>query len=161
MLRRAEVRMAAIAAIVVAAAVFTWRAVFPSDERQIRRQLTRVAEQVNEQSEGLAAVARAADVGSAFADEVVIDLGQGAPIRGRDTLMAIVARVQPRTSRYEVKIRDMNIRVADDDRLAFVDLSATTSGENGMDAREFKLEMVKREGTWLIARVTPVQVLEK
>jgi hypothetical protein len=161
MLRRAEVRMAGIAAIAIAAAVFAWRAVFPSDERQIRRQLTRVAEQVNEQSEGLAAVARAAGVGSAFAEDVVIDLGQGAPIRGRDTLMAIVARVQPRTSRYEVQIRDMNITVADDDRSAFVDLSSTTSGENGMDAREFKLEMVKREGTWLIARVMPVQVLEK
>jgi hypothetical protein len=30
-----------------------------------------------------------------------------------------------------------------------------------MDAREFQLQMVKREGKWLIARVTPVQVLEK
>jgi hypothetical protein len=99
-------------------------------------------------------------VASAFADDVVIDLGQGAPIRGRDTLMGIVARLQGRTSRYEVRIRDMDVRV-EDSQSASVDLSATTSGENGMDAREFQLQMVKRDGTWLIARVKPVPVLEK
>jgi uncharacterized protein (TIGR02246 family) len=160
MLRRAEVRVVGIAAVVVAAVAFAWRAVFPSDERQIRRQLTRVAEQVNEQRQGLSAVAQAADVASAFADDVVIDLGQGTPIRGRQTVLGIVARLQPRTSRYEVRIRDMDVRVADPASAA-VDLSATTSGENGMDAREFQLQMVKRDGKWLIARVTPVQVLEK
>jgi uncharacterized protein (TIGR02246 family) len=160
MLRRAEIRIVGIAAVVIAAAMFAWRTVFPSDERQIRRQLTHVAEEVNEQRQGLSAIAHAADVASAFADDVVIDLGEGAPIRGRDTLMAIVARLQPRTSRYEVRIRDMNVRV-DAPGTASVDLSATTSGENGMDAREFQLQMVKREGKWLIARVTPVRVLEK
>lgn len=160
MLRRAELRIIGIAAVVIAAAIFAWRAMFPSDERQIRRQLTRVAEEVNEQRQGLGAVAQAADVASAFADDVVIDLGQGVPIRGRDTLMGIVARLQPRTSRYEVRIRDMNVRV-DTPGSASVDLSATTSGDNGMDAREFQLQMVKRDGKWLIARVTPVHVLEK
>ncbi len=161
MLRRAQVRIVGIAVVVVAAATFAWRTLFPSDERQIRTQLTRVADEVNSQSEGLAAVARAAEVGSAFADDVVIDLGQGGPIRGRDTVMGIVARLQPRTNRYEVRIRDMNIKVGDDDQSASVDLSATTTGENGMDAREFQLQMVKRDGRWLIARVTPVHVLEK
>lgn len=160
MRRRTELRIIGIAAIVIAAAVFAWRAVFPSDEREIRRQLTRVAEQVNAQPQGLSALANAADIGSAFADDVVIDLGQGGPIRGRNTLMAIVARLQPRTSRYEVRIRDMDVRVEDSQR-ASVDLSATTSGENGMDAREFQLQMVKRDGKWLIARVTSVPVLEK
>jgi SnoaL-like domain len=160
MLRRAELRIIGIGALVLAAAIFAWRTVFPSDERQIRRQLTRVAEDINEQRQGLGAVATAADVGSAFADDVVIDLGEGTPIRGRDTLMAIVARLQPRTSRYEVRIRDMVVHIADVDS-AFVDLSATTSGENGMDAREFQLAMVKRHGSWLIARVKPVQVLQK
>ena len=74
--------------------------------------------------------------------------------------MGIVARLQRRTSRYEVRIRDMDVRV-DNPRSALVDLSATTAGENGMDAREFQLLMVKRNGKWLIARVTPVKVLEK
>jgi uncharacterized protein (TIGR02246 family) len=160
MLRRAELRMIGIAVVVATAAMFAWRSVFPSDERQIRRQLTRVADEVNEQREGLSVVAQAADVASAFADDVVIDLGQGTPIRGRDTLMGIVARLQPRARRYEMRIRDMDVRV-DDPASATVDLSATTSGENGLDAREFKLQMVKRDGRWLIARVTPVQVLEK
>jgi SnoaL-like protein len=160
MIRRADLRILGIVAIVVAAVGFGWRAVFPSDERQIRRQLTQVAEAVNEQRQGLSAIAQAADVASAFADDVVIDLGEGAPIRGRETLMAIVARLQPRTSRYEVRIRDMNVQV-DAGESASVDLSATTSGDNGMDAREFQLQMVKREGKWLIARVKPVAVLEK
>jgi SnoaL-like domain len=140
--------------------VFAWRALFPSDEHQIRRQLTHVAAEINAQPQGLSAIARAADVASAFADDVVIDLGEGAPIRGRDTVMGIVARLQPRTSRYEVRIRDMNVRV-DDPGSASVDLSATTSGENGMDAREFQLQMVKQNGKWMIARVRPVRVLEK
>jgi hypothetical protein len=160
MLRRAELRIVAIAVVVAAAVMFAWRSVFPSDERQIRRQLAHVAEEVNEQRQGLSAIAQAADVASAFADDVVIDLGPGTPIRGRETLMGIVARLQPRTSRYEVRIRDMDVRV-NDHTSAAVDLSATTSGENGLDAREFKLQMVKRDGKWLIARVTPVQVLEK
>jgi len=160
MMRRAELRILGVVAIVVAAVGFAWRAVFPSDERQIRRQLSHVAEEVNEQRQGLSAIAQAADVASAFADDVVIDLGEGAPIRGRETLMAIVARLQPRTSRYEVRIRDMNVHV-DAPGSASVDLSATTSGDNGMDAREFQLQMVKRGGGWLIARVRPVAVLEK
>ena len=160
MLRRAELRIVGVGALVLAAAVFGWRTVFPSDERQIRRQLTRVAEHVNEKPQGLSAIAQAADVASAFADDVVIDLGEGTPIRGRDMVMGIVARLQPRTSRYEVRIRDMDVRV-DDAGSASVDLSATTSGDNGMDAREFQLAMVKRDGRWLITRVTPVHVLEK
>jgi len=150
--------LAAIAlALVLAMVVWVW---FRSDERQIRRQLTGVADRINEPSEGLSAVAKAAIIGSAFADDVVVDLGEGAPIRGRDTIMGIVARVQPRTSRYEVTIRDMNVHVIDA-QSASVDLSVTTTGENGMDAREFQIGMVKRDGTWLIARVTPVKVLEK
>jgi len=150
--------LAAVAlALVLAMVVWVW---FRSDERQIRRQLTDVADRINEPSEGLSAVAKAAIIGSAFADDVVVDLGEGAPIRGRDTIMGIVARVQPRTSRYEVTIRDMNVHVIDA-RSASVDLSVTTTGENGMDAREFQIGMAKRDGTWLIARVTPVKVLEK
>jgi hypothetical protein len=160
MLRRAELRVIGIGALVLAVAIVAWRTLFPSDDRQIRRQLTRVAEEINEQSQGLGAIAQAADVASAFTEDVVIDLGQGTPIRGRDTVMGIVARLQPRTSRYEVRIRDMVIRV-DAGNSASVDLSATTSGDTGMDAREFQLQMVKRHGTWLIARVKPVQVLER
>ena len=160
MLHRAELRVAIIAVVVVVAAVSGWQVVFPSDERQIRRQLTRVADEVNEHAAGLAAVARATDVASAFADDAVIDLGEGAPIRGRDTLMGIVARLQSRTSRYEVRIRDIDVRV-EGDTSASVDLSATTKSDSGVDAREFQLRMIKREGKWLIARVTPVHVLEK
>ena len=54
----------------------------------------------------------------------------------------------------------MNVHVVDA-RSASVDLSATTTSDNGMDAREFQVAMVKRDGRWLIARVTPVKVLEK
>jgi hypothetical protein len=160
MTRRAELRTIGVGAVVLAAAIVAWRTLFPSNDRQIRRQLTHVADEVNEQPQGLGAIAQAAGMASAFTDDVVIDLGQGTPIRGRDTLMAIVARLQPRTSRYEVRIRDMVVHVNAPDS-ASVDLSATTSGENGMDAREFELQMVKRNGTWLIARVKPVQVLER
>lgn len=160
MAKRPDPRVMGVVAIGLAVAVLAWFVWSRSDERQIRRQLTGVADRINERSEGLSAVAKAASIGSALADDVVVDLGEGAPIRGRETLMAIVARVQPRTSRYEVTIRDMNVRVVDA-QSASVDLSVTTSGENGMDAREFQVGMVKRDGAWLIARVTPVKVLEK
>ena len=158
--RRPDRRALAGAAIALAIAVFAWLAWFPSDERQIRRQLTGVADRLNEPSPGVAAVAQAAAIGAAFADDVVVDFGEGAPVRGRETLMGIVAPLQPRTRRYEVKIRDMNVHVVDA-RSASVDLSATTTSDNGMDAREFQVAMVKRDGRWLIARVTPVKVLEK
>lgn len=158
--RRAGMRVVAGALVLSGLALFAWRARFPSDERQIRRQLTQLAARINEHAQGLSAIAQAADVGAAFADDVVIDLGEGAPIRGRQMLMGIVARVQPRTSRYQVTIRDIVVHVEDEDSAA-VDLSVTTSGESGLDAREFKLQMIKRDGTWLIARVAPVRVLEK
>ena len=157
---RPDRRVIGLVAIGLAVAMVAWFVWFRSDARQIRRQLTGVADRINEPSEGLSAVAKAATIGSAFIDDVVVDLGEGAPIRGRETIMGIIARVQPRTSRYEVTIRDMNVHVVDA-QSASVDLSVTTNGENGMDAREFQIGMVKRDRTWLIGRVTPVKVLEK
>ena len=47
--------------------------------------------------DGLGTALRAAQIGSYFTEDAVVELGEGAaPIKGRDTLMGMVARLQPR-----------------------------------------------------------------
>jgi hypothetical protein len=157
----------ALAAIAVLGVVLAWRGWGSSDERAIRQRLGALTVDLNTTaSEGLGAVAHAADLASFFNDDVVVDLGEGAsPIVGRATLVGMAARLQRRTAAFRLRFDDVGVRLGPDSTTADVSLTASfvqrADGTNNdsMDAREFALTLTKRSGVWRIARVTAVDTL--
>jgi hypothetical protein len=156
--------------VVVALAVlayFAWRSRATNDEREILARLEALRNEINSTTtDGLGTVAHAAQIGSYFTDDVVIELGEGASaIRGRDTLIGIAARLQPRTAAFRVELDDVSVEMVPDADAADVTLTASfvrrslTSGEESRDAREFALVCKKSDGDWQIARVTAIDTL--
>jgi hypothetical protein len=158
-----------IALVVIAALgiVLAWRSWGSSDERDVRQRLDALTVDINTAAgEGLGAVARAADLGGFFNDDVVVDLGEGAtPIVGRATLVGMASRLQRRTAAFHLRFDDVGVRVGPDRTTADVTLTASfapradATDDNSMDAREFALNLTKRSGVWRIGRVTAVDTL--
>ena len=165
MTRRGQV---VVALLVLSAVVWGWYS-RSGEERAVRRQLDALEETVNESApEGLASVGRAAQIGGFFTLDVVVDLGRGsAPIQGRDTVIALAARFQPRAEGHVLEIDDVTVDVDEGGSGAGVNLVATLvgrqdpSGGRATDARELQLRMIKSDGTWRIARVTAVDALRR
>jgi ketosteroid isomerase-like protein len=139
-----------------------------SDEAAIKHHLSAFSSEANESIvKGLGLAAHAAAVGSYFTDDVVVDLGHGsAPIHGRETVVGMVNRLQPRIAAFQLKLEDVGVVVAADRATAEVHLTAefirrsASSNEPSMDAREFMLGMRLVDGVWKIARVTAVDTLK-
>lgn len=145
-------------------AVVVWRGRMTDEERAIRDRLSALRGEVNASAaDGLANVTRAARIGGYFTDEAVVDLGEGAPpIRGRDTLMGMAARLQPRTAAFRMDLDDVSVELVPGGEAADVILTASfvsssvATGEESRDAREFALVLVKSDGPWRISRVTAI-----
>lgn len=167
MARRA---IAAVVVIVLAGAGYlVWHRWYAGDEREIRSALASLATEFNASTtDGLGTVARAAQLGSYFSDDVVVDLGPGSgPIEGRLTLIGMAERLQPRTAAFRVVLDDVGIQMADGNLAADVTLTVSfirrsiTTGEESIDAREFALAMQKSDGRWRIARATAVDTFRQ
>jgi hypothetical protein len=143
------------------------------DKALIIARLNALVEQMNAHGEnGLGSLARAAQIGQFFTDDVIVELGRGsAPMTGRDTLMAMAARLEPRTSAFTVKLMDINVLVTPADQSADVNLTAEiirkapaagvgAAAGPSMDAREFTVIMRKVDGEWKVARLTAVDTLK-
>lgn len=162
-------RNAAVVVAVAALAVGGWYLLVPAGgSANVRTRLHALSHMINSSTvDGLGPEARSAQLGAFFTDDVDIDLGQGAaPIRGRDTLIGMAGRLQPRTAAFQLRFEDVTIALAADGETADVHLTAEiirrsiTTGDESLDAREFTLGM-RRVGTdWQIARVTAVDTLK-
>ena len=149
--------------VVLLLGFLAWRYLAPNDERDVRRRLNAFASAFNETSSGgVATVAHAARLGSYFTEDVVVELGDGAPpIRGRQTLIAMATRLQPRTEAFTLELVDQNVTVSSP-TTAEVNLTATfrrrshASGEDAVEARELALRMIKAAGNWLVSEVKSV-----
>ena len=155
-----------VAAVVVVAAL-AWLFWPEGDDRAIKRRLNELVAAVNASAaEGLGAVTRAAEIGTYFTGDVVVDPGQGAaPITGRETLIGMAARFQPSTTSRVVSLEDVTVAKRQGTGTADVALTVTITGpdartgEQTIDAREFALEMRKEAGERLIARESAVDTL--
>jgi hypothetical protein len=164
-MRSLTVRLASALAI-VGVGVLAWYLWAPSDERAIRRRLDAFITEFNQNAtDGLGSAARAVRLGAFFADDVTVDLGQGsAPIQGREALIGMAARLQPRTAAFSLDVEDVNIEVAPGGR-AEVNLTMIVRGrssakaEESVDAREFTLGMMNVNGDWQINRVTAIDTI--
>jgi hypothetical protein len=146
--------------------LYSWY--WPGDEGRIQEALDDLAATVGEPGgDGLGQMARAARIGSFFARDVVIDLGQPyARIEGRDTLMALAAKMQVPGEGLDVRFVDVSIDVAPGGTDAVVHLTATVASrgrpfDSGLDAKELEMNWRKVDDTWLIAHVTGVSTLER
>lgn len=155
------------AVLLVAAAIvafWAWRAWWPTDAQQIMRRLQAFASDFNDSTtDGLGTVARAAKIGTYFTDDIIVDLGKGTPpIQGRETLMGMTARLQPRTAAFTLELLDINVDMRSEST-AEVNLTAAfrrrslATGEESIDARELLLTMVKVNGEWRASLVKTVE----
>ena len=159
-------RSAAIAAVViVCAGAWAWFAFRPGPEARIERRLQALAAEFNESTtDGLGTVARAARIGSYFTDDVVIDLGRGTPpIQGRETLIGMTARLQPRTASLRLELLDITVVLRSPDT-ADVSLTAAfgrraigVESAESVDARELAITMNETVGEWRLSRVRVVE----
>lgn len=164
--RRHAIRVV-VALALAALAYAAWRGRASDDERAIRARIQALQNEINTRpGDGLGIVAYAAQVGSYFTDDVTIELGEGAQaIHGRDTLVGMAARLQPRTAAFRLEIDDVSVEMVPGAEAADVLLTASfvrgsrSSGEESRDAREFSLVCRKNAGTWQIARVTAIDTL--
>lgn len=161
-----RVQAGLIGAIVLAGAVWMWRSAASPDERQVRRRLEEVAAELNAGATGdFDAVTRAGRIGQFFTPEVVVELGQGSPpIHGRDTLIGMAMRLQPRTAAFDLELTDINVELLEGGRAestftAVIRRRSVVSGEESLDAREFSAELEKLDGEWRIARVIAIDTL--
>ena len=164
MTKRLAVR-AAIVLVFVALAVFAWLTRETGDKRAIRERLVALRTEVNVSTQdGLGTAARATQIGSYFTDDAIVDLGGGSLIHGRDRLMDMTARLQPRTAAFRLDLDDVGIEMVPGSGAADVILTASfvrrsSTGDESRDAREFALVLVKTDGTWRISRITAIDTL--
>jgi hypothetical protein len=162
--RRLFVRLAVLL-VLLSAGFVAWRTRATPDERAIRSRLDSLRDEVNAGAkDGIAPGLQAAKIASYFTDDAMVELGErSAPIRGRETLIAMISRLQPGTVRLDLD--DVTIEMGTGTDAADVLLTATftrpknTRGQQSLDAREFALVMSKSDSTWRISRVTAIDAL--
>ena len=134
-----------LALVLAGLAVFAWRTREGGEERTIRERIEALRTEVNASTvDGLGTAGRAAQIGSYFTGDAVVELGGvSVPIRGRETLMDMAARLQPRTAAFRLDLDDVGIELVPGGTAADVMLTASfvrrsiSTGEESRDAREF------------------------
>jgi hypothetical protein len=155
-----------LCAVVVAAGAIWWWSAGSSDEREVRRLFDDFAEELNAgATSGFETLTHIARLSEFFHPDIVVDLGQGsAPIHGRETLLGMVSRLQPRTSAFVVEMDDVNVEFTDPDHgevtfTALIRRRIVGSGEESIDAREFGGEVVRSGSRWQVSRVVAIDTL--
>ena len=159
-------RVSLIAALVVAGLGLWWWKGGSSAEREVRALFEGFAREFNSgTTDGIGLLARAAHIGEYFTPDVVIELGRGSPpIQGRETLMGMASRLQPRTSAFVLEFDDVNVEFPDADHgeVTFTALfrrRSQESAEESIDAREFAGEVVRTGGRWRVRKVVAIDTL--
>lgn len=160
---------ASVLLVLIAGGVLAWRSRATPDELAVRARLEALRNDVNSGTKGGIGVAlHAAQIGNYFTDDVIVELGEGSqPIKGRDTLVGMIARLQPRTAEFRLELNDVTVEIGPGNDAADVLLTATftqpksAAGDPSLDAREYALVMTKTQGTWRIARVTAIDALRQ
>jgi hypothetical protein len=158
--------LAGLTAVVIAAGALWWWSVGSSDERQVRRLFEDFAEELNAgTTSGFGTLTHLARLSEFIHPEIVVELGQGSPpIQGRETLLGMVSRLQPRTSAFVLEMDDITVEFTDADHgevtfTALIRRRSVDSAEESIDAREFGAEVVRSGGHWRVSRIVAIDTL--
>jgi hypothetical protein len=153
---RVAIVVAALAGLMVG---YRW---WNSPERHINRLLSDVASALSHDGTetDLRALATVASLQNHLRPDVSIDLGRGSPLRGRQDVIAMAARVRATTPMIRVQFFDPEIRLSGDSATTRVTVQVTTretGGDEVAAAHVASIELVRTEGRWQIAgaRVLP------
>jgi len=162
---RRGIAVIAATALVCSIGLWWWRSATP-DEREVRRLFDDFAAEFNAgTTNGFGTLAHTARLAEFFSPDVVVELGQGSPpIQGRDTLMGMVSRLQPRTAAFVLEMDDVTTEFTAPDRgdvtfTVVIRRRSFVSGEESIDAREFGGEVVRIGGRWRVSRVVAIDTL--
>jgi hypothetical protein len=155
--------LAALAGLVF----WAWRALIPTPERAIRKQLAELARTASfGPNEGaLAKLENAGQVANFFADDAQLRLellGYGQQnLEGREQVRGVAMQARNALAGLRVNFLDIKVTVGADDRSAMVDLTAESraSGDSGPQAYGLKLTMRRIGGDWLIKRLETSKTL--
>jgi hypothetical protein len=164
MKRRLAVILPVGVALVAAVYAF-YRFLFPSDPEAIRRLMTEAADAASwESGAGLIARQSAASRLAAFCtDDVEIHVeGLGssdAVLHGRGDIRQAALAARYRAAYFRIALSDLEIQVTAPGQSATVLLVATArlAGVNEPLIQEYRLELVKQDGEWLIRRAEPIR----
>jgi len=160
---------AGVLVLLALALYFALTRLWPDDERRIRDTLDELAAVVSAPAgDGIALVTRAAQLGSFFADDVVIDLGRPFnPIHGRETIVGLAARMQIPGEGLDVRFVDVTVDLLPGGDVAVVRLTATVRAhgqsvlDRTLDAKELEMRLRKVGGDWTIDEVLGVETIER
>ena len=165
MIRRPALAAFAAAILAVAVGWWWWTAASPA-EREVRRLFDDFVTEFNAgTSGGFATLAHAVRLGEFFTADAVVELGQGSPpIQGRETLIGMASRLQPRTAAFVLEVDDLSVEFTGPDRgdvtfTTVIRRRSVVSGEESIDAREFAAEVVRAAGRWRLSRVVAIDTL--
>ena len=147
----------------------------PSEEREIRNQLSGIAETLSVPAKDgdLGRLARIASLRNALAPDVQVSTGvsprPGAQIppeiSGRDSVLALVGRWSPPPGGVTVEFVDVNVTL--DASRTGAQVYCTVKAASGsdekpvVDARELTIGFSRIDGEWLITSVRPEETLSR
>jgi hypothetical protein len=159
----------ALAAIIIALAVWIWVTLFPGPEQAVRKRLAELAKLGSFASnEGaLAKGLNAQQLASFFTPEVEVSVDvpglQRVKLSGRDNLLTAAMAVRGNLSSLKVDLLDINITFSPDKTTAIVSLTlkVQANGERDFTPQEMKFTMKKVKGEWLIREAETVKTLSR
>jgi len=161
----------ALAAIVIALAVWIWVTLFPGPEQAVRKRLAELAKFGSfAPNEGaIAKGLNSQQLASFFTPDVEVSVDvpglQRVKLSGRDELLrsAMAARTSPLLSSLKVDLVDINVTFGPDKTTAIVTLTlkVQANGEKEFTPQEMKFTMKKINGEWLIQEAETVKTLSR
>lgn len=142
---------------------------WPTDTRRITKLVEQLAQDVSfRTTEGnLLRLAKVQAVTGRFTEDAVIRFETlGIPEReavGRDAIHAALLIAQSWPGGLDIRLTDVDVTLGPQPDEARVNLTASANSgrTEGFTAQEFLLQLVKREGKWLIRRVEAVKTLRR
>lgn len=156
---------AVLLAACTAAAVFAWHR-YHRDEARLRRAIGELAGLVSKEpgEAPLASAARARAASDFFAPGAVLsDAFRPRLPAGRDALAAAILHARARADRIGVTLHDVQVEVGPGRSNAVMRVTATASVQGGGmregETREARLDWVRTDAGWRIARLAPGDAL--
>lgn len=154
-------------AVVIAAAVFTWRYFFPGPETQIRRKMAQLEELASfSGTEGnLELLGTARKLGEMFADDARVQLDvQGGPkrsLQGRENIIEAALGALHMSGGMTVEFLDITVTLDANRREATVEATgeAVPKGTDDLWIQDLRFRFIQTDEGWLILSVETVRTL--